>query len=410
MALKRATRTKSGFLDKVLDRLNRLDPVGVQTVVERLQRERALLGTLFNTIEDGIVVLDRGGRVSYLNQAAARLLSVAVEGAVGQPVDRIFAELDPAVLRAVDEGRVVRREVEIQFPQPRLLRLFAAPIEDNPEAGLALVLHDATEHRHQTRKAVEAERGHALTLLAASVAHEIGNPLNALHIHLQLMEREVRRLRESGESGSMASRLQKYLDVAKGEVSRLDYIITDFLRAMRPSAPQFQDASVNEVVQDAAALLGPELENRGLRVVTRLGRALPDVRMDPAQIKQALVNLVKNAMQAMTRGGTLTLSTGRTAEHVWISVSDTGAGIAAEQLGRLFQPFYTTKARGTGLGLMTVQRIVRDHGGEIDVDSDVGRGTTFRIQLPHRTRPLLTLPSGDSRPAPEPPDPPTPDA
>ncbi|MBN8248350.1 MAG: PAS domain-containing protein, partial [Verrucomicrobia bacterium] len=329
MALKRATRTKSGFLDKVLDRLPRLDPVGVHAVMERLERERALLGTLFNTIEDGIVVLDRSGRVSYLNQAAARLLSVAVDGAIGEPVGRIFGELDPAVLRAVGEGRVVRREVELQFPKPRLLRLFAAPIEDNPDAGLALVLHDATEHRHQTREAVEAERGHALTLLAASVAHEIGNPLNALHIHLQLMEREVRRLR--GEAGTAADRLQKYLDVAKGEVSRLDYIITDFLRAMRPSVPQFQDASVNEVVQDAAALLGPELENRGLRVVTRLGRGLPDVRMDPAQIKQALVNLVKNAMQAMTRGGTLTLATGRTAAQVWISVSDTGAGIAADQ-------------------------------------------------------------------------------
>ncbi|MCW5556586.1 MAG: PAS domain-containing protein [Verrucomicrobiae bacterium] len=404
MALKRATRTKSGFLDKVLDRLNRLDPVGVQTVVERLQRERALLGTLFNTIEDGIVVLDRGGKVTYLNQAAARLLSVALDGAVGQPLERIFGELDPAVLQAVGEGRVVRRELEIQFPQPRLLRVFAAPIEDNPEAGLALVLHDATEHRHQTREAVEAERGHALTLLAASVAHEIGNPLNALHIHLQLIERELRKLRAAADpenhgARDASARLQKYLDVAKGEVARLDYITTDFLRAMRPSAPQFRDASVNDVVQEVVTLLGPELENRGLNVVTRLGRGLPDVSMDSAQIKQALLNLVKNAMQAMTRGGTLTLSTGRTLEHVWIAVSDTGAGIAADQLGRLFQPFYTTKARGTGLGLMTVQRIVRDHRGEIDVDSEVGRGTTFRLQLPHRKRLALALPPGGS-PAP----------
>ncbi|MBX3732213.1 MAG: PAS domain-containing protein [Verrucomicrobiae bacterium] len=400
MALKRSAGPKSGFLDKVLNRLNRLDPEGVQSVVQRLQRERAMLGTLFNTIEDGIVVLDRVGNVAYLNQAAARLMSVAADGTAGRPLEQVLPELDPALLRPVAGGRVVRRELEIQFPRPRFLRLYAAPIEDDPEAGVVLVLHDATEHRHRTREAVEAERGHALTLMAASVAHEIGNPLNALHIHLQLMEREVRKLSGAGPSAErVADRLQEFLDVAKGEVGRLDYILTDFLQAMRPSTPQFRDGRVNDVVQQTMALLGPELANRGLEVVTRLGRGLPEVRMDPAQIKQALLNLVKNSMQAMTRGGTLTLATGGTSEDVWIAVTDTGAGIAADQLGRLFEPFYTTKERGSGLGLMTVQRILRDHGGRIDVESAAGRGSTFKLRLPRLRRGALALPAaGDSPP------------
>ena len=156
MALKRSAGPKSGFLDKVLNRLNRLDPEGVQSVVQRLQRERAMLGTLFNTIEDGIVVLDRVGNVAYLNQAAARLMSVAADGTAGRPLEQVLPELDPALLRPVAGGRVVRRELEIQFPRPRFLRLYAAPIEDDPEAGVVLVLHDATEHRHRTREAVEA--------------------------------------------------------------------------------------------------------------------------------------------------------------------------------------------------------------------------------------------------------------
>lgn len=402
MALNRSTRPKSGFLDKVLNRLNRLDREGLQSVVQRLQRERSLLETLFNTIEDGIVVLDHEGRVAYLNQAAARLMSVSAEGTLNQPLSRILPELDPEALQPTAQGRVVRRELEIQFPRARFLRLYAAPIEDDPEAGLVLVLHDATEVRHHTREAVEAERVHALTLLAASVAHEIGNPLNALHIHLQLMEREVRKLSARSRRGSaetetaaVAERLTQFLEVAKGEVGRLDYIITDFLQAMRPSPPKFRDGSVNDVVQETARLLEPELENRGIRVVTRLGRGLPDVRFDPAQIKQALLNLMKNAMQAMTKGGTLTLSTGSVPEDVWLAVNDTGAGIAADQLSRLFQPFHTTKEKGTGLGLMIVQRIVRDHGGRIDVESEVGRGTTFKIRLPRQKLIALQLPPGN---------------
>lgn len=406
MALNRSTRSKPGFLDKVLNRLNQLDRDGLRTFVQRLQRERVLLETLFNTIEDGIVVIDHEGRVVRLNPAAARLLSVSVEGTLHQPLHRILPTLDADALRSTENGGVVRLELEIQFPRPRYLRLYAAPIQDDPDAGLVLVLHDATEVRHHTRETVEAERGHALTLLAASVAHEIGNPLNALHIHLQLMEREVRKLQDDtpppGGTEAVTERLRGFLEVAKGEVSRLDYIITDFLRAMRPSPPNLRNGSLNDVVQETARLLGPELENRRLHVDIRLGRGLPEVRVDPAQLKQALVNLVKNAMQAMTKGGTLTLVTGSTSDEVWISVSDTGSGIATDQLSRLFQPFHTTKEKGTGLGLMIVQRIVRDHGGRIDVESDVGHGTMFKIRLPRQKRLPRELPAGVTGESPPP--------
>jgi signal transduction histidine kinase len=117
------------------------------------------------------------------------------------------------------------------------------------------------------------------------------------------------------------------------------------------------------------------------------------VRLDAAQLKQALVNLVKNAIQAMTKGGTLTVASGATAENVWMTVSDTGYGIPPEQLSRLFQPFQTTKERGSGLGLMIVQRIIRDHGGRIDLESVVNRGSTFKVWLPLPNRPPRLLPA-----------------
>ena len=194
-----------------------------------------------------------------------------------------------------------------------------------------------------------------------------------------------------------ARKLEQYLVVAKGEINRLDYIVTQFLQAIRPTPPQLKPASLNEVVLRTLELLQPELDNRGLHVRTRLAHELPLTPIDPTQIQQVLLNLVKNAMQAMTRGGTLTLQTGEGSDGVWVSVSDTGGGIPQELLNRIFEPFYTTKKKGSGLGLMIVQRIVRAHGGRIELESQVGRGTSFRIWLPlHERKPrLLEAPMHD---------------
>jgi two-component system, sporulation sensor kinase E len=254
------------------------------------------------------------------------------------------------------------------------------------------------------------------------VAHEIGNPLNALHIHLQLMEREVRKLKggSDGQGQTLATgshrnrprgtalsrdpdtfevgrKLERYLEVAKGEINRLDYIITQFLQAIRPAPPQFKPASLNEAVQKTLELLQPEIENRQLTVKTRLARHLPMAPLDLAQIQQVLVNLAKNAMQAMAKGGTLTLQTGEGTDGVWVSVADTGGGIPQDQINRIFEPFFTTRKKGSGLGLMIVQRIVRAHGGRIELESQVGRGSTFRVWLPLQERKprLLEAPMHD---------------
>ncbi len=406
--------SKSNFLDKVLGRLPRLDKEGLHTVVERLAHERAFLETLFNTIEDGVLVVDARGRIGYFNDAAIRLLGLP-SAAEGQPIVRFLPELDWEQLAAMDRAggqRVARHEFEIQYPRQRFLHVYAAPLdaEKRGASGVALIVHDATEARQKTFAAIESERSQALTLLAASVAHEIGNPLNALSIHLQLLEREGKKLKNlvpeihelasSARTDSnvgdntlnVAGKIEQYLAVAKGEINRLDYIITEFLQAIRPNQLQLQIASLNDVVRETIDLLRPEMDNRGITIRENLSGALPKTPIDPAQMKQVLVNLSKNAMQAMTRGGVLAVSTEPREGGVCLTVSDTGGGIPQEMLNRIFEPFYTTKKKGSGLGLMIVQRIVRDHGGRIQLESNVGKGTTFRIWLPltERTPRLLS--------------------
>jgi signal transduction histidine kinase len=193
-------------------------------------------------------------------------------------------------------------------------------------------------------------------------------------------------LQAGRDTAEIAGKLENYLGVAKGEIARLDYIVTQFLQAIRPTPPQKQLVSLNDLVRETLGLLRPEIENRGQTIEEKLARQLPNAALDPAQIKQVLVNLIKNAMQAMTRGGTLKVETGSGADGVWVSIADTGCGIPQEQLSRIFDPFFTTKKKGSGLGLMIVQRIVRDHGGLIKLESHLGQGTIFRIWLPLRER------------------------
>ena len=373
---------KSGFIDKLVDRLNRIDPGSLQTHFLRLASEKGLLEAIFHAIQEGIIVLDDRGCVSYANRAAGHLLGFSLESALGNPIRRYLREIDWDRALDLDEkewSRLVSREIEIRYPERRFLDFYIVPLSvvSAREKGAVLIFRDISRDREQEAQAIESERLNALTLLAAGVAHEIGNPLNSLNIHLQLIDRELEQLPEKDRQN-----LRELLEVSKKEVTRLDHIINQFLRAIRPSQPQFEKTSILEVLRDTIDFLKHEIKDRNVMLEIETSGELPMAQIDRNQIKQAFFNVIKNAVEAMPHGGSLKVVLSSTDRFIVIAFKDSGPGIDPKDLGHIFDAYHTTKSKGSGLGLMIVQRIVREHGGLIEVHSEPQRGTTFTLFLP----------------------------
>jgi len=414
---------KAGFLEKLIERLGRIGPEEVQNYFLRLAQEKGFLETVFNAIQEGIIVTDSKGRITYLNDAACGLFGLEAGEAIGKRLDDRIRGLDWASL--TQSGGPVSHDMEIFYPQNRFINFYVvplvmeqrettvaggvdsggvvagghgrgrpgSPIPATPEeVGHVMILRDITASRRTAQQTIESERLNALMLLAAGVAHEIGNPLNSLHIHLQLMERSVQKLHDGAKE-----ELEQSIEVARSEVNRLDSIVAQFLKAIRPSRPQLRPENVNTIVEEAVRFFTPELQDRDIVVEQELRSDLPLLQLDRDQMKQAFYNVIKNSLEAMHSHGRLRIRTDLDDTYVIIRFVDTGCGMSAENLSRVFEPYFTTKPSGTGLGLLIVRRIVREHGGELSIESSQGKGLTLTVRLPYIDKRIRMLEAGEAR-------------
>ena len=387
---------KPSPLDKMLGRADRLDAPGLRTLVQRLARERSLLDGVFNTLQEGVLVITGAGDIDYANEAARRIIGFKEDGGSVPSLWRLVPGL-----RATLEGEgragmrgpmpLVTREFELTYPQARVVRLYMVPFDQIEGEGerFAIILSDITSEKKSTEELIENEKISSVLLLAAGVAHELGNPLNSLTIHLQLIERKLKKLARSKESDSLGESIR----ICQGEVTRLDGIIRNFLEALRPRAPDLAEVNVVEVIDDVLRFQGKELEDRGLKVEGELPASMPVIMADRNQLKQVFFNLIKNAMEAMQPGGKLGIHVRADDDSVYVLIADTGAGIKPEDIAKLFSPYHTTKTGGHGLGLMIVQRIMRDHGGHVGIESKEGTGTVVTLQFPQKHRRVRMLKS-----------------
>ncbi|HOV62293.1 MAG TPA: ATP-binding protein [Spirochaetia bacterium] len=370
------------FIRRAIEKLPKLPPDQVRGLILELASENELLEMVLDSIPDGIMVADSSGLVVLFNKGAERLLTFSVADPYEKEIHTVIK--DPEISSFVRESlknpeKTNEREFTLgSTGASRTLFCSVLPLlRDGSIQGSVFSIKDVTEKRSREARLRRAENLASLTNLAAGVAHEIKNPLGSIGIHIQLIQKALRHEKKINKES-----IEHYLDVMNEEVERLNAIIVDFLFAVRPMNAEPTIQSLNGIVQELIEFVSPELEEAGIRLKLELNEELPRLLLDDKYVKQALLNLIKNSIAAMPDGGLLTIKTGIDGPYVYVEVNDTGIGIPEENMGKIFEPYFTTKSFGSGLGLTVVYKIVKEHGGDITVKSKEGSGSSFILHFP----------------------------
>ncbi len=340
---------------------------------------------LLEGLNEGVIAFDRHRCAVLANGASIRLLGLAGRDVIGRGADELFDGC-PELLKILEagfKGRLCRepKDVILQQEEGGMRRLGATTsyLKADTGHGVVLVVQDVSALKRMEWGMYQEEKMSALGRLAASVAHEVRNPLGAVDIQLQLLEDDLKDVEEG-----LRGRVYRRLNIAQMEMKRLDRIVHNFLRFTRTPRLDLQRISLNSVVRHVFDLVSPEARERGVRLNLDLLEGLPAVDGDESQLGQAVLNMTVNAFQAMTSGGELSARTRMDAEgsQVRLSISDTGCGIPDEEIDRIFELYYTTRDEGTGLGLSIAQQIIYQHRGHIEVESEAGEGAVFKVYLP----------------------------
>ena len=358
----------------------------VRPDISEVRRGQAWLQSLIETTQDAVLSIDRQGRVLLFNPAAERIFGYARNEVIGQKVNILMAEPyatehDGYIERyertgeahAIGRIRTVtaRRKNAELFP----VELSVTEIAVDRDVHYAAFIRDISEKNRLQKQLVETERLAAIGTTAAKIGHELANPLNGMSLTVQLLEQRLRRIADSSDD-----QLAPTVKRLKDEISRLQKLVGEFGTISRKEKYVFRPVNLAQLVEDIVTLQAPHLSRNGIEILTSLATDLPLLSIDGDKMKQALLNLIKNAGEAMPQGGKIAIEVSIASAAVIVEITDTGAGIPLDI--DAFEPFTTTKKQGTGVGLVIVRQIVTAHDGKISYRSKPGQGTTFRLELP----------------------------
>jgi PAS domain S-box-containing protein len=341
--------------------------------------ESGWLATMLGGLSDAVVVFNEEGHVLSLNRPAEKLLSLNHEELAGRALSSLVAPDHPVsqiVASALKRGESVGpTNATIEDGGKKTVYALSAQVlrEGDRVSGVMVSARDMDKLSRLGSHLSYSQKLAALGKLTSGVAHEIKNPLNAMVIHVALLREKLQR---------SAPEARPSLDTLEQEIRRLDSVIQGFLKFTRPEDLQLTSVAIPELVGEVVRLISAEARAGGIEIVTRFSQDLPPIYGDRELLQQVLLNLARNALEAMPDGGKLELEANRRDESIEIVVRDTGVGIEPERIDRIFDLYVTTKSKGSGIGLSVVYRIVQLHGGEITVESRKGEGACFTIRLP----------------------------
>jgi PAS domain S-box-containing protein len=354
--------------------------------ISEVRRGQAWLQSLIETTQDAVLSIDRQGRIVLFNPAAETIFGYARSEVIGKKVNMLMAEPyatehDEYISRyeRTGEARAIGRirtvSARRKNGEPFPIELSVTEIALDQDVHYAAFIRDISEKTRLQAQLVESERLAAIGTTAAKIGHELANPLNGMSLTVQLLEQRINRL-DDGAAGQLAPTVKR----VKDEISRLQRLAGQFSTISRKEKYVFRPVNLMQLIQELADLQAPPLAENGVELQVSLAPDLPVISIDADKMKQALINLIKNAGEAMPQGGKIRIDVFNDNRSVVVEVTDTGNGIPMDI--DAFQPFFTTKREGTGVGLVIVRQILTAHGGKISYRSRPGEGTTFRLELP----------------------------
>ncbi len=373
------------FFEKLIENIPRLDESKIKSVMESLESEKRIYRDALEQSDEALIIIN-DNRIIFINQNAKKLLIMPITVKIPSYITDIKKIVGNQALFEFISDSITKNDFKNEFSddsrETSYYNIEKVTINKNV---ILIKFQDISENKHIEIQLKNLESLSALNTLAAGIAHEIKNPLTAIDLHTQILKKGINK-----NMIEVPPEVVQYVDIIDEEQRRLALIVNDFLTAARKRDLKLTFDDINQYLKDILFLIKPEIEKNEIELIEKYDD-VPKIFIDRDYLKQAVINLLKNAMESMkpppegrVKKSILTIMTfyDKAMDSVGISIIDNGPGIDSEKIKKIFEPYYSTKEYGTGLGLTIVYKIIKEHGGEIKVHSVKGKGSDFTIYLP----------------------------